>query len=149
MKRLIWLLPISLVLRVTSCLKDEMNETIVLMGTESYVKPIDSIIPDTLLRYIGDSAVMGENAIVPPAGNMPPNIQGEFVFGPRELFSYNETYHGNLDTLYIRIGGVQGAERLQEVSQADALGLNLLQLLVRLLHLPDGIGERGRVDARH
>lgn len=105
MKRLIWLLPISLVLLVTSCLKDEMNETIVLMGTESYVKRIDSIIPDTLFSYIGDSAVMGDNVIVPNRGNMPPNIQGEFVFGPRELFSYNETYHGNLDTLYIRFGG--------------------------------------------
>lgn len=105
MKRLIWLLPISLVLLVTSCLKDEMNETIVLMGTESYVKRIDSIIPDTLFSYIGDSAVMGDNVIVPNRGSMPPNIQGEFVFGPRELFSYNETYHGNLDTLYIRFGG--------------------------------------------
>ena len=37
------------------------------------------------------------------------------------------------------------AERTEEVPQADALGLNLLQRLVRLLHLADGIGERIRI----
>lgn len=105
MKRLIWLLPISLMLIVTSCLKDEMNQTIVLMGTESDVKPIDSIIPDTLLTYIANSTVMGDNVLIPPVGNMPPDIQGEFVFGPRELFSCNETPFMGNDTLYIRFGG--------------------------------------------
>lgn len=107
MKRLIWLLPLSLVLMVTSCLKDEMNETIVLMGTESYVKPINSIIPDTLLSFLSDSTVMGDNVIILPTGNMPPNIQGEFVFGPRKLFGYNDTQHKDSDTLYIRFGGDQ------------------------------------------
>lgn len=105
MKRLIWLLPISLVLIVTSCLKDEMNKTIVLMGTESEVKPIDSIIPDTLLTYIADSVKMGDSVMIPPVGNIPPDIQGEFVFGPRELFSFNDTHHMGSDTLYIRFGG--------------------------------------------
>ena len=105
MKRLIWLLPVSLVLLVTSCLKDEMNQTIVLMGTESDVKPIEAIIPDTLLTFIADPTVMHDTVMIPPVGNMPPDIQGEFVFGPRELFSYNENYLMGGDTLYIRFGG--------------------------------------------
>ena len=48
MKRLFWLLPILLATLVTGCLKDDPNErTIVLLGTESEVKPIEEVIPDT------------------------------------------------------------------------------------------------------
>ena len=49
--------------------------------------------------------------------------------------------------LYLRIRGVQRAKGLQEILEACSLRLNLLKRLVRFLHLPDGIGERTRINA--
>ena len=104
MKKLIWLMPVLLAMLVTGCLKDEMDgKTIVLMGTESDVQPIDNVIPDTLLNFLMDPAVL-ENPL--PIGNMPPDIQGEYLFGPRELYAYNDTHQlEDNDTLYFRFGG--------------------------------------------
>ena len=59
MKRLFWLLPILLATLVTGCLKDDPSErTIVLLGTESEVKPIEEVIPDTLTVFIKDSVAL-------------------------------------------------------------------------------------------
>ena len=49
--------------------------------------------------------------------------------------------------LYLRGGSMHVAEGLQEILEACSLRLDLFKLLVRFLHLPDGIGERTRIHA--
>ena len=49
--------------------------------------------------------------------------------------------------LHLRIGRVHLGEGLQEIAEGRALGLDLLQRLMRLLHLADGIGKCARVNA--
>lgn len=109
MKKLFWLLPVLLAILVTGCLKDDLSEkTIVLMGTESGVQPIGSVIPDTLLTFIHDAEAMSPASVLElPEGNMPPDIQGEFVFSPRDLYGYNSEhpYPNPEDTLFLRLGG--------------------------------------------
>lgn len=103
MKKLIWLLPVLLAMLVSSCLKDDVNETVILLGTESDVKPIGEVIPDTLLNFLADPTVM--DGFTLPVGNMPPDIQGEYVFFPRELFADNGFSPVANDTLFFRFGG--------------------------------------------
>lgn len=108
MKKLFWLLPVLLAMLVTGCLKDDLNQgTIVLMGTESEVQPIDSVIPDTLLNFIKDKESMGgENLILNLSeGNMPPDIQGEFVFKPVEVYVDNGHSGIPVDSICFRFGG--------------------------------------------
>ena len=108
MKRLFWLLPLLLAMLVTGCLKDNPNgETIVLMGTESDVKIINEVIPDTLLVFIADTAAMDSLVLDLPTGNRPPDIQGQYVFGPRTLYAYNGDHPVANDSIYLRFGGEQ------------------------------------------
>ena len=109
MKRLFWLLPCLLTMLVTGCLKDNPNgETIVLMGDESNVKLIGEVIPDTLLVFIADTAAMGDSLVLNlPTGNTPPDIQGQYVFGPRTLYKYNGDHPVANDSIYLRFGGEQ------------------------------------------
>ena len=107
MKRLFWLLPLLLAMLVTGCLKEENGETIVLMGTESNVKIISEVIPDTLLVFIADTAVMDTLKLDLPTGNTPPNIQGEYMFGPRILYKDNGHHPMANDTVLFRFGGPQ------------------------------------------
>ena len=60
------------------------------------------MIPDTLLRFMEDSLHM-----VLPKGNMPPDIQGEFMLYPREMYFHNgsESLQHSYDTVYFRFGG--------------------------------------------
>ena len=101
------LFPVMLVMLMTSCLKDNFDQgTIVLMGTESDVKPIDSVIPDTLLSFITNGTAMGSvGALSLPRGNMPPDIQGEYIFCPIELCADNGYGVPRNDTLFFRFGG--------------------------------------------
>ena len=109
MKRLLLLFPVMLVMLMTSCLKDDLNqETIMLMGTEENVKPINEVIPDTLLSFIADDEAMGSmEALSLPRGNTPPDIQGEYAFGPIQLGADNGHGVPRNDTIYIRFGGDQ------------------------------------------
>lgn len=105
MKKKFWLLPVLLVMLLTGCLKEDMNQTIVLMGPESDVKPIDSIIPDTLLKFIANPVAMHGSPLYLPKGTTPPDIQGEFMFFERELYAFNSTHPLANDTLFFRFGG--------------------------------------------
>jgi hypothetical protein len=107
-KRIIWLLPVLLAMLVTSCLKDDLNQTIVLLGTESDVKTIEQVIPDTLMSFITDTMAMQDSVLILPDGNLPPDIQGEFMFFPRDLYRNNGYQGPEGDTLFIRFGGDQG-----------------------------------------
>ena len=103
MKRLTWLWLVLLAMLATACLKDNPNNgTIVLMGTESDVKPIDQVIPDTLLKFLGNSQAMHMQALTLATGNTPPDVQGEYAFAPAELFAYNDTHPAPGDTIFFR-----------------------------------------------
>lgn len=84
---------------LVSCLKDKGEGTIVLMGSESYVHPIEEVIPDTLLRFL---EVHGMHC---PEGNNPPDIQGEYVLYPRRLKWTNADAIPANDSLFFRFGG--------------------------------------------
>lgn len=106
MKKTLLLIPALLMLLLAGCLKDDPNQgTIVLLGTESDVKPIEEVIPDTLLSFISNAAVMGEEVIQLPTGCTPPDIQGEYLFFPRELYKENGHHPSAGDTLFLRFGG--------------------------------------------
>lgn len=110
MKKLFLLLPVLMAILVTGCLKDDPNEeTIVLMGAEAGVMPISEVIPDTLLNFIMDAQAMSPNDVMDlPTGNLPPDIQGEYVFLPRVKFHDNYGNHPAAnDTVYLRLGGEQ------------------------------------------
>ena len=105
MKRGLLLIPFLLSL-LTGCLKDDTTQgTIVLMGTEADVKPVEEVIPDTLLAFITDPSVMGDDVIDLPTGCTPPDIQGEYLFCPRELFHDNGHQPVANDTLFFRFDG--------------------------------------------
>lgn len=94
------------VLMMSSCLKDDPREgTIILMGTESYVKNIDEVIPDTLLKVLANANLMQMIPAVMPQGNMPPDVQGGFVLRPKELLWYNEYPIQDGDSIRFRFGG--------------------------------------------
>ncbi len=108
MKRLFWLLPVLLAMLVTGCLKENLNDpkTIVLMGTESDVKPIEAVIPNVLLDYIQDADSMSLPLVLNlPSGANPPDIQGEFLFTPVELYKSNVQTQSYIDTMFLRFGG--------------------------------------------
>ncbi len=108
MRKLFWLLPVLMGFLLTGCLKENLEgNTIVLLGTESEVHPIDSVIPDTLLTFIKDEQSMGGGTLVLnlPEGNMPPDIQGEFVFKPVELYANNGHPAIPNDSICFRFGG--------------------------------------------
>lgn len=116
MRKLFWLLPFFLMaMLVTGCLKDDPNEgTIVLLGTESDVKLIKEVIPDTLLVFIADTAVMDTLVLNLPTGNTPPNIEGSYAFGPRTLYKYNGDHPVANDTVFLRFGGEQAVLEIPE-----------------------------------
>lgn len=105
MKRKSWILAALLAVVFSGCLKDAGEETIVLMGTESGVQRIEDVIPDTLLNFISDTRAMHGEPIDLPYGNTPPDIQGEFVFYPRELYADNGFHPTANDSLCLRFGG--------------------------------------------
>ena len=102
MKRVFWLWPVLLLMLATGCLKEPAEGTIVLMGTESDVKPIDSIIPDTLMSFLGNSNAMNLRPITLPVGNQPPDVEGEYVLAPMLLFAYNHRNPLPDDSLFFR-----------------------------------------------
>ena len=116
MKKLFWLLPLLLAMLVTGCLKDNPNGgTIVLLGTEPDVRLINEVIPDTLLVFITDTAAMGDSLVLNlPTGNMPPKIEGEYLFGPRTLYKYNGYHPVANDSIFLRFGGEQASLQVPE-----------------------------------
>lgn len=102
MKRLLLALSVCAFLPlVSSCLKDHGEPTIVLMGTESYVKPIDKVIPDTLVHFLKAM----DSAFYIPQGISPANVQGEFELCPRSLKWSNVDAVPAGDSLFFRFGG--------------------------------------------
>lgn len=99
MKRAFLFLTAIALLTLTSCLKDQGQGTLVMMGTESYVKPLGAVIPDTLLRFLE------ANNLRYFQGNTPPDVQGEYELCPRELLLSNVDAIPAGDSLFFRFGG--------------------------------------------
>lgn len=93
---------------VASCLKDEGNGTIVMMGSESYWKPVEKVIPDTLLRFLDVKGCPYSK------GYNPPNVQGEYELCPRELKWSNVDAIPAGDSLFFRFGGNLDTEITEE-----------------------------------
>ena len=101
-----WLLVLAIPLLLVSCLKDDPKEgTIVLMGAETYVKGIEEVIDDTLLRVLADTSLMKLDSLSLYKGNTPPDVQGQFVFCPKELLWYNADQIAAGDSICFRFGG--------------------------------------------
>lgn len=100
------LMLLALAALLSGCLKDDPSEgTIILMGAESYVKSIVEVMPNALLNVLTDASVMQMNPAVLPEGNMPPDVQGEFVLRPKELLWYNDYAVPDGDSIRFRFGG--------------------------------------------
>ena len=122
-----WFILALLPLLFSGCLK-ESAETLILMGTEYYVKPVEDVIPDTLITFLDTLK------LTLPTGNMPPDVQGEYVFQPRELLASNIDYVPHFsEVVRFRFGGdldtvkdIYQDQHNRVVSfdyQEDALGL--------------------------
>lgn len=77
-------LGLFILLGFTKCDKNTYEgQTIVLLGQESYVVPLDDMIPDTLevefKEHLGNL----------PEGYIPPNIEGEYVISPKKFLYSN------------------------------------------------------------
>lgn len=88
---------IFVLIGLTNCNKNTYDETIVLLGKEAYVIPLNDLLPDTLKSKF--QLHMG----VMPEGYIPPNIEGEYVISPKE-FTYSNFVNlfDNMD-MYLRI----------------------------------------------
>jgi len=66
----------------TSCTKNDTS-TVVLIGTEDYVKDILSVIPDSLqTKFFAQFGSV-------PEGPVPPNIEGSYVMAPKQRVGSN------------------------------------------------------------
>lgn len=81
-KRVFFLLSL---LFLFACTKND-KDTIILIGTESYIDKITEAIPDTLREAFRQH--FGEI----PQGYVPPNIEGKFVIAPKHRCYSNVTY---------------------------------------------------------
>lgn len=137
MKKTFLFFAFFLPLLLTGCLKDDSNQsTIVLMGTEANVKPIEEVVPDTLLTYIADRVAMDNQDIELPKGINPPDIQGEYMFAPRELYAYNDHHPVALDSVFIRFGG-QPSFLVDTITLVDSLG-NQIDSVIYTVYYSEG-----------
>lgn len=83
--RLIYLICCAfVVIMFMSCSKKTYDEeSIILLGTESYVVPLNNFIPDSLKVTFPNN--IGEI----PSGYIPPNIEGEYVISQKEFCHSN------------------------------------------------------------
>lgn len=69
----------GLLLGLTHCQKAEDGDTVILLGKEKYVIPLEDIIPDSLQTafpsHLGDI----------PRGYIPPNVEGEYVISKKQF----------------------------------------------------------------
>ena len=79
-------------LGLSSCLK-EGTETIVYLGYEDYIPPIEDVIPQELLKLYLDS--IGEI----PQGYIPPNVEGSFVISPKQRLLSNNLISWPLEVI--------------------------------------------------
>ena len=71
------------VLLMTNCTKNE-DSTIILLGEEQYIDEIINVIPDSLIGVFTQYVKIHK-------GYIPPNIQGEYAFTPKERVYTNAT----------------------------------------------------------
>lgn len=77
MRKITLVFTVLTVVLLTSCVKDG-NDTIIYLGQENYIPPIETVIPQELLDVFTDS--VGEIY----RGYIPPNVEGKFVIHPKQ-----------------------------------------------------------------
>lgn len=82
LRQLGWLFIVVVPLFVANCTKND-ETTIIPVGTESYVKDILSVIPDSaMVQFNAAFGAVHE-------GYVPPKIEGQFVIGPKQRVASN------------------------------------------------------------
>ena len=74
---------------------DTTGETIILLGEESYVKPLKNFVPDSLFTTFDTIFVTHKDHT--HEGYIPPNIEGVYVIDPKIIYysNYNDTIHSH------------------------------------------------------
>lgn len=89
---------LGLAFGLSGCLKESLsNDTIILLGEEYYIKPLDEMIPDSL------KTVFPNQLGVLHEGLIPPNIEGAYRIGKIELCHTNYIDLMNTDDMYLRV----------------------------------------------
>lgn len=89
---------LGLALLLPRCLKDSItDDTIILIGEEKYVKPIESMIPDTLKNLFLEQLGNVHEGLVPP------NLEGEYCIGEIAYCESNYLDLMNNDNMYLRV----------------------------------------------
>ena len=100
MKKTVFILAtaVSLLLTTTQCKKEsEAGESIILLGTESYVKKLTEIIPEAWQNDFSTNY----GAI--PQGYIPPNIEGEYAISPKQFVYSNFIDLSNDLNMYLKV----------------------------------------------
>lgn len=89
---------LNLLLSMTQCTKEStVGDSIILLGTESYVKKLTEIIPEEWMNDF--STHYGEMH----QGYIPPNIEGEYAISPKQfVYSNFIDLYGDLD-MYLKV----------------------------------------------
>lgn len=73
----------ALLLGLANCQKAEDGDTIILLGKEKYVIPLENMIPDSLQTVFPSQ--FGDI----PTGYIPPNVEGEYVVSDKQFLYAN------------------------------------------------------------
>lgn len=97
MRKLFDILLIVAVVAFAGCKKTSYDDTIILLGEESYVVPLQNMIPDTLqsvfLNKFGDV----------PEGYIPANIEGEYKISAKEFCCSNYMNLSDNSDMYLKV----------------------------------------------
>lgn len=95
-RKIYFLLVVLLSVFCIGCQKgDTTGETIILLGEETYVKPLKSLVPDSLYPIFDTLFVKHKDHT--HEGYIPPNIEGIYVIDPKIIrySNYNDTIHSH------------------------------------------------------
>ena len=107
---------ITILLGMIQCKKESTSgESVMLLGTEYYVKKLTEIIPeewqDDFLTHYGEM----------PQGYMPPNIEGEYVISPKQFIYSNYVDLSNDLDMYLRVTNQHNRVATVEFYEGEAL----------------------------
>lgn len=105
-------------IHLISCQKEILNDdSIILLGTEEYVKPIEDMLPDTLrthfIAHFGDM----------PQGYIPPCIEGEYLI-EKQFCHSNFVNASDDDSLFLRISQQHNRVASVELHEHDTIRID-------------------------
>ena len=114
-KLLIVIALLAVVLTHTNCNKSDDNTTIVLLGTEHYVKPIAEFIPGSLQTTIDYR--LGTM----PEGFFPCCVEGEYVISPTKFCYSNFVDLSNSNDIHFRISNQHNRVAKVEINEGGTV----------------------------